>query len=415
MVIPDDQQTLSEAESRRNVWVSAATSFMGFAGFTIVMPFLPLYISELGVGDVGEIAMWSGLTLGATPAVTAISAPLWGRVGDRYGSKLLVIRSLAAFVLTKGAMAFVTAPWQLVALRGLLGVFAGYGALTMSMAAESVPRDEMPRAIGFVQMGQRLGPALGPIVGGMLAPIVGLRRAFLVTAAFYLVALVMIAVFYREPRTRHARAAGRSLTSVARELAATPGFLLALAVIFTLQTVDRSFSPILPLFVEQLGIASDRVATVSGVLFSLVAICAAIGHKLAGGLMARWSPRVLVTTVAVSTATALAVIVLVPSMWTLTVALVVASLGLGVAMTAAYSVAGALLPADAHVTGFGIMTTASLIGLAFSPVLAGFVGASGLRVVFIVDVLLLVSLAAAVAARMRPTRVATRIDAPEAP
>ncbi len=66
------------------------------------MPFLPLYISELGVSDVGEIAMWSGLTLGATPAITAISAPLWGRVGDRYGSKLLVIRSLGAFVLTKG-------------------------------------------------------------------------------------------------------------------------------------------------------------------------------------------------------------------------------------------------------------------------------------------------------------------------
>jgi DHA1 family multidrug resistance protein-like MFS transporter len=386
---------------------------MGFAGFTVVMPFLPLYISELGVTDVGEIAMWSGLTLGATPAITAISAPLWGRVGDRYGSKLLVIRSLGAFVLTKGAMAFVTAPWQLVALRGLLGVFAGYGALSMAMAAESVPREEMPRAIGAVQMGQRLGPAVGPIIGGVLAPIVGLRRAFLVTAAFYLVALLMVVVFYREPRTRQARAAGRSLVSVFRELVATPGFLLALAVIFTLQTVDRSFSPILPLFVEQLGI--ERVATVSGLLFSLVAVCAAIGHRVAGRLMARWSPRVLVTTVALTTATALAAIVLLPSMSTLTIALIVASFGIGVAMTAAYSLAGALLPADAHVTGFGIMTTASLIGLAFSPVLAGFVGASGLRIVFVVDVVLLVGLAVAVAARMRPARVREAIDAPEAP
>jgi len=406
---------LTATQSRRNVLVSATTCFLGFAGFTVVMPFLPLYISELGVSDLGEIAMWSGLTLGATPAITAISAPLWGRVGDRYGSKLLVIRSLGAFVLTKGAMAFVTAPWQLVALRGLLGVFAGYGALTMAMAAESVPHEEMPRAIGFVQMGQRLGPALGPIVGGLLAPIVGLRRAFLVTAAFYLVALLMVVVFYREPRTRHARAAGRSLGSVVRELSATPGFLLALAVIFTLQTVDRSFSPILPLFVEQLGTAGERVATVSGLLFSLVAMCAAIGHQVAGRLMARWSPRVLVTTVAVTTAAALVAIVLLPSLWTLTIALVAASLGIGVAMTAAYSVAGALLPADAHVTGFGIMTTASLVGLAFSPILAGFVGASGLRVVFVVDIVLLVGLAVAVAARMRPARVREAIDAPETP
>ncbi len=387
---------ISTAQSRRNVRVAAATSFMGFAGFTVVMPFLPLYIGELGVRDIGEIAMWSGLTLGATPAVTAISAPLWGRVGDRYGSKLLVLRSLGAFVLTKSAMAFVTAPWQLVALRGLLGVFAGYGALTMSMAAESVDREEMPRAIGVVQMGQRLGPAIGPIVGGVIAPVVGLRRAFLVTAAFYLVAMLMVALFYQEPKTRVTRGATRSLRSVARELAATPGFFLALAVIFTLQTVDRSFSPILPLFVAQLGIPVARVATVSGALFSLIAVCAAIGHKAADRLMQRWSSRALVTSVALTTALALVVIVVLPSMWTLTAGLVVASLGIGVAMTAAYSTAGALLPADAHVTGFGIMTTASLVGLAFSPVLAGFVGASGLRIVFIVDVVLLLALALAV-------------------
>jgi MFS family permease len=408
---------LTEAQSRRNVFVSAATSFTGFAGFTLVMPFLPLYISELGVRDVGEIALWTGLTLGATPAVTAISAPLWGRVGDRYGSKLLVLRSLGAFVLTKGAMAFVTAPWQLVALRGLLGVFAGYGALTMAMAAESVPRERMTRAIGFVQMGQRLGPAVGPIVGGIIAPVAGLRRSFLVTASFYLVALLMILFVYKEPRTRQAREAGRSLRSVIRELASTPGFLLALAVIFTLQTVDRSFSPILPLFVEQLGVTADRIATVAGLLFSLVAACAAVGHKLAGSLMMRYTARSLVISVAVSTATALLVILAAPSLSTLTGALIVASFGIGVAMTAAYSVAGALLPADAHVTGFGIMTTASLVGLAFSPMLAGLVGASGLRVVFAVDVLLLTALAIAVALRMPAQRVAGAgadpADAPE--
>ena len=136
---PSGTTALTDSQSRRNVFVASATGFMGFAGFTVVMPFLPLYIRELGIEDVGDIALWSGLTLGATPAITAISAPLWGRVGDRYGSKLLVIRSLSAFALTKAAMAFVTAPWQLVALRALLGVFAGYGALTMSMAAESVP------------------------------------------------------------------------------------------------------------------------------------------------------------------------------------------------------------------------------------------------------------------------------------
>jgi MFS family permease len=247
----------------------------------------------------------------------------------------------------------------------------------------------------------------------LVAPVVGLRRSFLITALFYLAALVMVLGLYREPRTRQTRQASRSLVSVFRELAATPGFLLALAVIFTLQTVDRSFSPILPLFVDQLGVRSDRIATVSGVLFSLIAASAAVGHRAAGRLMTRWSPRALVLTVAVSTAASLIVIVLVPSIGTLTAALVVASVGIGVAMTAAYSVASALVPADAHVTGFGIMTTASLVGLAFSPVLAGMVGASGLRVVFVVDVVLLVVLAIAVASRMRPATVRDAVDLPD--
>src|SRR5262245_15002269 len=239
------------------------------------MPFLPLYIRELGVSDVADIALWTGLTLGATPAVTAFSAPLWGRVGDRYGSKVLVLRSLFAFVLTKGAMAFVTAPWQLFALRALLGVFAGYGALTISMAAESAPRDRMAQAIGMVQTGHRLGPAVGPVIGGLLAPVVGLRNAFLFAALFYVVALIAILIFYKEPREGHAPRSVRGGRAVLAHLIKLPGFLLALGVIFGLQTVDRSFGPVLPLYVAQAGVPVTRIPIVTGVLFSLGAISAA--------------------------------------------------------------------------------------------------------------------------------------------
>ncbi len=395
---------LSDAQSRRNVWTAAAAAFTGFTGFTIVMPFLPLYIQELGVDDTAQVAMWSGLSLAATPAVTAVSAPLWGRVGDRYGSKLLVLRSLTAFVLTKGAMAFVTAPWQLLALRALLGVFAGYGALTVSMAAESVAREDMPRAIGVAQMGQRLGPAVGPLIGGIIAPLVGIRRSFLVTAAFYVVAVLLIAFFYKEPRSVHARAASRSLRSVFLELIRTPGFLLLFVIIFAFQTVDRSFGPILPLYVAHIGVSPNRVATIAGILFSTSALFAALGHRIAHALMRRYSARGLVTTAAVSGAAAIGGALLVPGVASIAIALAVAGAAIGVGMTAAYSVAGGLLPADAHVTGFGVLTTASLIGLAVSPVIAGFLGASGLNVVFLFDVVLLLALAVAVWAKMQTRR-----------
>ena len=386
--------------SRRNVYVAAAANGIGFAGFTIVMPFLPLYIRELGVADVADIALWTGLTLGATPAVTAFSAPLWGRVGDRYGSKVLVLRSLSAFVLTKGAMAFVTAPWQLFALRALLGVFAGYGALTVSMAAESVPREQMARAIGTVQIAQRLGPAIGPVIGGLLAPVVGLRASFLIAAAFYLAAVILIAVLYTEPRTRQARTAGRPLREVLGQLYRTPGFAMVFLVILCLQLVDRSFGPILPLYVETLGFPESQVALVSGVLFSIAAFFAALGHHVAEPLMLRWPARLLIVVSASVTAVALTVLVLVPSVWAFAAALAISGVAIGVGMTSAYTSGGRLLPADAHATGFGVMTTASLVGLAVSPIVAGFISGPGLRIVFDADIALLVVLAVVAWLRM---------------
>jgi len=381
---------LDERQGRRNVLAAAAAGMIGFTGFTLVMPFLPLYIAELGTTDGREIAMWTGLTLGATPTVTAISAPLWGRVGDRYGSKVLVIRSLIAFILTKAGMAFVTAPWQLFALRALLGVFAGYGALTISMAAESAPRERMAQAIGMVQTGHRLGPAVGPVIGGLLAPIVGLRNAFLFASAFYVVALIAIVVFYKEPRESNAPRKMRGGRAVLTHLFRLPGFLLALGVIFGLQTVDRSFGPVLPLYVAQVGVSVSRIPIVTGVLFSLGAISAAFGHHLAGRLMNRRPARTVIVAGTFLAAAAVAAIVVAPSLWFVGASMLLFGVSVGVATTTIYAVAGSSLPPDAHATGFGIMTTASLMGLAVSPVVAGFIGGSGLRLVFVADVLLLV-------------------------
>ena len=88
---------------KRNQAAVTAAAFVGFTGFTLVMPFLPLYIRQLGVTDIGEIALWTGVTLGVSPAIAALTAPLWGRVGDRFGNKLLVQRSLVSFIVVDDA------------------------------------------------------------------------------------------------------------------------------------------------------------------------------------------------------------------------------------------------------------------------------------------------------------------------
>src|SRR5580765_7261107 len=102
---------------------------MGYTGFTLVMPFLQLFIGQLGVTDVGEVAMWTGLSLGITHGLTAVLATAWGRLGDRFGRKFMVEHALVSFVLLFAAMAFVTRVWQVLAIRAIQGLFAGYGSL----------------------------------------------------------------------------------------------------------------------------------------------------------------------------------------------------------------------------------------------------------------------------------------------
>ena len=364
------------------------------------MPFLPLYFQLLGVQDVGEIAMWSGLSLGVTPALTALLAPFWGRLADRYGRKIMVERSLVSFVVVMGAMAYVQRPWHVFALRAMQGMFAGYGSLTLAMAADSAPRDRMAYAIGFVQTAQRLGPAIGPIVGGAVAQMAGLRNAFLVTAVFYLVAVLLVAFMYDEHRAPHARTDESAERVTFRNVLAFENFIVLMGVVFGLQFIDRSFGPVLPLFVAEIGTPAGRVPIVAGGLFSIAAGAGALGHHFCGRLLRRApARRVIAVSVAVGAAGA-SVYVLARSPWLLLLGTPIFGVAIGVATTAAYTAASSVMPTSARGAGFGLLTTASLAGLALSPIVNGILGATSIRAVFLLDTVGLITLAFAVSRLM---------------
>jgi DHA1 family multidrug resistance protein-like MFS transporter len=381
---------------RRNQFAVTAASFVGFTGFTLVMPFLPLYIQQLGVEDVGEIAVWAGLSLGVTPAVTAVLSPFWGRLADRFGRKLMVERSLLSFVIVMSAMAYVTRAWHVFALRAIQGLFAGYGGLTLAMAAESAPRERMARAIGLVQTAQRLGPALGPVIGGAVAEMVGIRRAFFVTAGFYAVALALVFLLYEDPVREEARPAAPAAGGgeVAQMLRA-PGFLLMMAAIFAMTFVDRSFGPILPLYLARGGRLVEEVVLLSGVLFSVAAGGAVAGNQACEWLLRKRAPATVIAGGAAAAAAGLLWFLAVAGGVAMGLALLLFGAGAGAAITAAYTAGGRVVPASAHATGFGFLTGASLAGLALSPVLGGLLSRGGhLLAVFAVDLVLLGAIAA---------------------
>jgi len=365
-------------------------SFVGFTGFTLVMPFLALRFQGLGIHDTREVALWTGFTLGVTPAVAAACAPLWGRVGDRFGNKLLVQRSLFSCVFVMTAMGLATQPWQLFVLRALQGLVAGYGPLTIAMAAQSAPRGKMAHAIGLVQTSQRVAPAVGPVIGGILAQAVGLRNSFFVAGAVYGLALLLVTVLYRE--TSHAgRDTGMKVRVPMREILSIRNLTLLMGVIFGLQLTERSLGPVLLLHVEALGYAS--AALFVGVLFSLLSVAGALGHQIAANALARAPARRVIASAIVAAALGLAWFTVSSAGWALMGGILAVGIGVGVAMTAAFTAAGASIPRHVHSTSFGFLTGASLTGTAVGPVLGGLVAARSITGVFVLGVAILTGLA----------------------
>ena len=385
---------------QRNVFAIATASFVGFTGFTVVMPFLPLYLQQLGVRDVADVAMWSGLSLGVTPAVTALLAPFWGRISDRFGRKLMVERSLVSFVFLMAGMAYATRAWHVFALRAVQGLFAGYGGIALTMAAESAPKDRTAYAIGTVQTAQRLGPALGPVIGGVVAQLAGLRNAFLITSGFYVVALAIVFFLYTDPHG-HRRMPESWATPVRfSSMLSFENFLLLMVVVFGLQMVDRSFGPILPLYVAQLGTTAERVPLVAGLVFSIAAGAGAAGNQLCTRLLRRHPARRIITVAASAGGAGALLIAMATTTGVLLAATPLLGLALGVATTTAYTAASGVIPAEVRGAGFGLLTTASLVGLALSPIVCGLIAATSIRAVFALDVVIMVAIAVTVSRHM---------------
>ncbi len=144
-------------------------TFMAGIGFSEVMPFLSLYVDSLGHFTHNELSVYSGLAFAASYFVTAIASPLWGKLADRTGRKLMLVRASAGMAIVFILMGLVTNVWQLIGLRLLQGVFSGYISNANALIATQVPKRRSGQALGTLVTGNVSGALLGPLLGGTLA------------------------------------------------------------------------------------------------------------------------------------------------------------------------------------------------------------------------------------------------------
>jgi DHA1 family multidrug resistance protein-like MFS transporter len=387
--------TAPAAIARRNQIVTVAMVFAVFTGFAFVLPFLPLFVQELGVHEAGAAALWAGVLLGVSPLVSGLLAPLWGRFADRYGHKAVVTKALAAYVVILVLTASVTSVGQLLLLRVGGGLFGGIGPLGLAMATAQGQREDTGRAVGLIQAAQILAAAIGPLAGGLLADAIGIRRTFLLTAVMCAGALVLVQALYVERGPGEARA--QTASTPLRAVTALPGVVALLAVLFLVNFIGRSFTPILPLHLRDLGLPASRTASATGLLISVYSLAAAGSATLLGRLSRTVSPRTLLLATLVGGAFAVAPMALVPSFGLMLGLALLLGLVSGGSLTLCYTIGGLMVPEQVRATAFGFFSGAALFGGAVSPSVAGLVAHASLRGIYWVDALIYLGLAAALA------------------
>lgn len=385
--------THASPAARRNLLVTVAMVFAVFTGFAFVLPFLPLFVRELGIAEPERAALWAGVLIGVAPLLAGLLAPVWGRLADRYGHKGIAVKALVAYVVILALCAVVTRVEQLLVLRIGIGLFGGIGPLGLAMATAQAPREDTGRAVGLVQAAQILSAAIGPLAGGILADVIGIRRTFLVTAALCALALALLLAFYEERGpSEHTKAAAKAGFGA---VTALPGVVALLVVLFVVNFIGRSFTPILPLHLALLGLPESRLASATGVLISAYSLAAAASAWGLGRLSRTRSPHGLLLGTLVGGALIVAPMALVPSYELVLTLAVLLGLVAGGSLTLCYTIGGLMVPDGVRTTAFGFFSGAALFGGALSPTVAGLVAHLALRGIYFVDAALYLVLAAA--------------------
>jgi DHA1 family multidrug resistance protein-like MFS transporter len=399
------------AGRRRNLLVTVAMVFSVYTGFAFVLPFLPLFVRDLGVAEPQRAALWAGILIGVAPLLAGLLAPVWGRLADRHGHKGVAMTALGAYVLLLALSSRVSSVPQLLALRIGVGLFGGIGPLGLAMATAQAPREDTGHAVGLVQAAQILSAAIGPFAGGLLADTIGIRRTFLVTAALCALAFGLVGALYHE-RGHEARRAAAGTASFST-VTAVPGVVALLVVLFVVNFIGRSFTPILPLHLQDLGVEPAHLASATGVLISVYSIAAALSATTLGRLSRRRSPRALLLATLLGGAAAVTPMALVPRFEMMLALAILLGLVAGGSLTLCYTIGGLMVPEHVRTTAFGFFSGAALFGGAVSPSFAGLVAHAGLRGIYWVDGALYIALASALLSGrvLRPAAARAPVEA----
>jgi MFS family permease len=270
---------------KRNLLVLWFGVFFTSASFSMVIPFLPIFLPEIGVDD--HIELWSGLLFSSAFFAGAIASPFWGRVADKYGRKPMIIRAGFFLFIIYILTAFVTNPYQLLALRISQGLLTGFIPGAIALVGTNTPGAKVGYALSMISTASASGGIVGPLIGGVTAQFIGNRMAFGSAGIVVLMATILIIFFVKEDNFKASKEPG----SVKKDLQLAWNnrpFMLVLLLTVVAASSILTIEPILPLYIMELGSSTDKAVMMAGLVFALPGIASTLFAPLWG----KWADKV---------------------------------------------------------------------------------------------------------------------------
>ena len=270
----------SEINWKQNLRVAWLGNFFTGASFSLVMPFMALYVEQLGAPQ-NKVEWYAGLAVSLSALTSALIAPVWGRLADRYGRKPMMVRASLVMTFTMGGLAFVPNVFWLLVLRILNGLFSGYVPNSTALIASQAPKNRSGYALGTLATGVIGGSLVGPLLGGVLAEILGIRQVFLLVGFILLICNLMTIFLVKEdfqPVTKAEVLSTRDLFSSIKDKQILIGLFVTSMII---QVSAQSIAPILTLYIRHLG-QTENLMFVSGLIVSALGFSSMLSSSTLG-------------------------------------------------------------------------------------------------------------------------------------
>lgn len=356
---------------------------LSIVGLSFATPFLPFFVADLGVKDIGQQAFYAGLALGVTAITLGIFSPIWGILGDRFGRRKMVCRSMFGGAVVLLAMSLVRTVGQLIACRLFQGMFTGTVSASVALVASVVPEKRRGFALGMMQAAVFTGNSVGPLLGGFIADLVGYRASFRVGAVIISLGGFLV---YKYTSENFRRADPKKDTPAPGFLAimGMSGFLLGAAILFGVRFSNLITNPSFPLIVKDIIPDHPRLNSITGMLIALAGLSGAISAGLLGYLGDRWGHRRILSACCIAAAVASSGHFFVRTIGALFLARLLFGLSVaGMQPAANDMICGSV---DRRFIGraIGLATSLSMLGMLLGPILGGALAQSvGLRVPFL--------------------------------